>query len=142
MVGSGGGGEEKEKKFAKNKVCANEPWDRRWRARRGLGESQQEPRSPMLLPGAQADTHTHTHTHSPIRLCSRLEFLSLARSLSLAALHASPLSKQRAAAALWFAGPAGGGHPERGRWLGSGHVLVPTAQERAAWSLLRAWPRR
>lgn len=59
---------------------------RQWREQRGLGESQQGPRTQKLLPGARADTQSQ----SPTPLCSRLEFLSLARWLSRSLLSTPP----------------------------------------------------
>ncbi|CAM9771435.1 unnamed protein product, partial [Rangifer tarandus platyrhynchus] len=87
--------------------------------------------------------HTHSHTHTPTPLCSRLEFLqSGSLALLLAALHASagPLVKE-----LCPSGSSSREWETPGDWPRAGLRMRPSsaaASERAAWSLLRALPRR
>jgi hypothetical protein len=103
--------------------------NRRWLARRSLGESQQELRAQMFQPAARADTHTytHTHTHTHTHTLEPDPSLFPARvSAWLASLPASPRSKQRAAGGP--SAPPGrpaGEHPERSRLQGSGNVRMP-----------------
>ena len=79
--------EKKKRSLPRIKFVPSSAGSRQWRAQRGLGESQQGPRTQMLLPGAGADTHAQSSTP----LCSRLEFLSLARGLSRSPLSTPPL---------------------------------------------------
>ena len=90
-VGAEEEGKKRKRSLPRIKFVRASSGSRQWRARLGLGESQQGPRTQKLLPGAGAETHTARPLFVPGSSFS----VWLARWL--AALHASarPLVKAK-----------------------------------------------
>lgn len=131
--------EQKEKKFAKNKVCAGERWES---AVKGTAGSQGVTAGASDPNASAGSSSRHTNTQPDPSLFPARVSQPGALARRSPRLRRAALSKQRAAP-FGFAWPRGGGGcPELGRVRGSGRVPAPPTVSAQTRSLLRTLPRR